>query len=49
MLSRRVWLSDSRRREPKECVWWKDQVKARVKRKEVLGARDEDTREKKKR
>ena len=28
-----------------KSVWWNDQVKAAVKRKEVLGARDEDARE----
>ena len=27
------------------CVCWNDQVKAAVKRKELLGARDEDARE----
>ena len=28
-----------------KCVWWNDKVKAAVKRKEVLGARDEDASE----
>ena len=35
----------SRKWELKKCVW-SDQVKAAVKRKEVLGARDKDAREK---
>ena len=45
---RSVRLSESRRKEPKECVMWNDEVKAVVKIKEaawklkvVLGARNE--------
>ena len=31
-----------------KSVWWNDEVKAAVKRKEVLGTRDEDAKKKKK-
>ena len=44
-----MWLSNSRRGNPKS-VWWNGQVKAAVKGmkvtwKDVLGARDEDAKE----
>ena len=38
---REVWLSESRRQNPKS-VWWNDEVKAAVRRKEALAARDEE-------
>ena len=47
--ARSVWLSESWGKEPKKCVWWNDEIKAAVRRKEtawkVLEARNEEPKE----
>ena len=37
-----MWLSEIRGKNPKS-VWWNDEVKAGVRRKEVLAVNDEET------
>ena len=43
---RSMWFCESMENEPKDClVWWKDEINAAVRGKEVLAASDEEAKE----